>query len=118
LDVWAVKPAADRDLWNFIPQMWVGPLCLLGGWEHRDVEAVLGPAHPMYRHGKIFQAEFPSHGITTCYENDILHAIAVDALVGPRVRFVDEIELTGRPPSEVNDRMMTTTMTASLPTSR
>jgi hypothetical protein len=40
-DAWVVKPAAEREVWNFIPQMWFGPLCLLGGWGHRDVEAIL-----------------------------------------------------------------------------
>jgi hypothetical protein len=49
-DAWVVKPAAEREVWNFIPQMWFGPLCLLGGWGHRDVEAILGPTNPTYRH--------------------------------------------------------------------
>ncbi|GAA3138277.1 hypothetical protein JOF29_000188 [Kribbella aluminosa] len=99
---WTIRPVAERELWNFIPQMWVGPLCLLGGWGHGDVEAVLGPTNPTYRHEKMFQATFPLHGVTTYYEDDILQAVAIDALAGPRVRFVDQVELTGRAPSEVD----------------
>lgn len=100
-EMWTIKPAAEREVWEFIPQMWVGPLCLLG-WGHADVEAVLGPTNPSYRHDKIFDAQWPSQGVTTYYQDDILQAVAVDALVGPRVRFVDQVELTGRPPSEVD----------------
>lgn len=103
--MWSVKPAAEREVWEFIPQMRVGPLSLLG-WEHADVEAVLGPTNPSYRHDKIFDARWPSQGVTTYYQDGILHAVAIDALTGPRVRFVDEIELTGRAPSEVDEWLL------------
>lgn len=105
-DPWAVKPDSEREVWDFVPLMRVGPLHLTG-MEHKDVEQVLGERSNPIGYGPDFDThevtcgKFRDVGVTTHYEDGLLRAVAVDARVGPRVRFLDEVELIGRPPSEV-----------------
>lgn len=99
------KPDNERQVWDLVPLLRVGPLLLGGGMDQGDVEKALNEQPSRYGqyNNYVKDARFSKVGVETLYDAKTgrLKAIAVDALIGPRVRFLDEVELIGRPPSEV-----------------
>ncbi|MET7283304.1 hypothetical protein ABZS29_34075 [Kribbella sp. NPDC005582] len=73
--------------------------------DQSDVEKALDEQPSSYGqyNSYVRDARFSKVGVDTLYDAETgrLKAVAVDALIGPRVRFLDEVELIGRPPSEV-----------------
>lgn len=99
-DPWAIKPDSEREVWDFSPLAAVGPLIF---WmEHHEVEQAVGHRASLGRWGDRLSSASFSPGYTAYYEDGHLPAVAIDACVGPQVRF-EGAQLVGRPPSEVAD---------------
>jgi hypothetical protein len=103
---WWPRPKPDNEcqVWDLIPMLRVGPLLLGGGMDQGDVEKALDERPSRYgRNNYVKDVRFSKMGLETFYdvETGRLKAVAVDAVVGPRVRFLDQVDLIGRSPSEV-----------------
>ncbi|MEU0557293.1 hypothetical protein [Dactylosporangium sp. NPDC006015] len=104
-----MKRDEDREQWDFVPFVSVGPLRF--GMSIDEAEAALGAGLEW----ALLEASgrHPGAGITAgCLhlvayfsEEDGLHCVAIDGLMGPQVA-VDGVALVGRVPSEVERWML------------
>jgi hypothetical protein len=120
MDLWDVKSNDERDQWEYVPGVSVGPLrfgaseqevLAMLGRERPDISdwAEIGPAYP---HGydparRWARARFGQEGVTTYrwqghrYTDEGLYCVAISALRGPQVT-LDGEPLVGRVPSELD----------------
>lgn len=102
MGAWAVKRDFERAQWTFAPLVSVGPLRF--GMSPAEVGAALDGAIAYISHGARAQPrvqQFTQVGVTTFYtESARLAGVAVDALMGPQVRW-GETALVGCVPSEI-----------------
>jgi hypothetical protein len=99
-DPWAIKPDSERSVWE--SARWPLSDHSSSGWctprssKRSNIGRVLAIGATRLSNARFGQ------GFTTYYEDGHLHAVAIDACVGPQVRF-EGAQLAGRPPSEVAD---------------
>jgi hypothetical protein len=97
---WRVKSDEERDRWDFVPLVGVGPLRF--GMGSDEALSVLDPdrcTHPDVRPLLGGAGEMSFAGVTMYFGHG-LSCVAVDACTGPQVVF-DDVPLVGRVPSEM-----------------
>ncbi|HEX6682866.1 MAG TPA: hypothetical protein VF062_08735 [Candidatus Limnocylindrales bacterium] len=96
---WEVKSDDERDHWDFVPFVNVGPLRF--GMSCSEVDTALaepGEAGASFPCGA---SEIPYDQLTTYFrDNGQLFCVAINALVGPQVT-MDGTALVGRVPSDI-----------------
>ncbi|MEU4239845.1 hypothetical protein [Actinoplanes sp. NPDC026619] len=115
MTIWEVMADADRERWEYLPSISVGPLRF--GMSPAEAAAVLGnftaELTPV-RADNALKAEYrrPApppwfRGAVTAYfgPSDGLFCVVVDAQSGPQV-VMDDIELVGRVPSHVEAQLL------------
>jgi hypothetical protein len=100
--VWKVKTDEERDHWDFVPLVSVGPLRF--GMGSDEALAALDPDWPGDFASVRGAGEMPFAGVTMYFSGG-LYCVAVDAREGPQVT-LDGVPLVGRVPSEA-ERWMT-----------
>jgi hypothetical protein len=97
--LWEVKADAQRDHWDFVPFVSVGPLRF--GMSCGEALAVLAEPEELPDSASQLEASETSYrDVTMYFANGRLYCVAIDALVGPQVT-VDSTTLVGRVPSKV-----------------
>jgi hypothetical protein len=105
--IWRVLADADRERWDYLPSVGIGPLRF--GMSPTEAAAVLPDftAVSTPERAEFRRAAPPpwSRGAVTAYFGEGLYCVAIDAQSGPQV-VLDGISLVGRAPSQVEAQLV------------